>query len=142
MRYDTIEKHSAWNGLSKYAGDDMFGVAGKVVICIVLLAFVAGCTTMRALPSNDAQSITSQLTVGDEVQITRIDASVVRFKVDAISDEGLAGDGVFVAYSDIQQVRVKEFSAVKTVGLVVTILVIVKGLYDYTDAVTTLAGGL
>ena len=113
----------------------MFGAANKIVISIVLLSFVAGCTTMRSLPTNDAQSIASQLEVGDNVQLTRSDASDVRFKVEAISNEGLAGDGIFVAYSDIQQVRVRKHSTAKTVGLAAAILLVVKGLYDYANGV-------
>jgi hypothetical protein len=107
---------------------ESFCATDKVVIGIVLISFATGCTTMRSLPSNDAQSIASQLKVGDNVQITRSDASVVKFKVEAISNEGLTGDGILVAYSDILQVRVREHSTAKTVGLVVAILVIVKGL--------------
>ncbi len=120
----------------------MFGAADKVVICIVLISFISGCTTMRSLPSDDAQSIGSQLEVGDKVQIVRRDASDVRFKVEEISNEGLAGDGIFVAYSDILQVSVREHSTAKTVGLVAAILVVVKGLYDYADATTSVLGGL
>ncbi len=97
---------------------------------------------MHPLPATDAQSIASHIEVGDNVQLTRSDASDVRFKVEAISNEGLAGDGIFVAYSDIQQVRVREHSTAKTVALVAAILVVVKGSYDYADATTSLAGGL
>jgi len=121
---------------------EMFGATNKVVICIVLISFVSGCTTMRSLPSNDAQSIASQLEVGDKVQITRSDASDVRFKVETISNEGLAGNGIFVAYSDILQISVREHSTAKTVGLIAAILVVVKGLYDYANAYGSLAGGL
>ena len=97
---------------------EMFGATDKVVICIVLISFVTGCTTMRPLPATDAQSIASHIEVGDKVQITRNDASDVKFKVETISNEGLAGDGIFVAYSDILQVSVREHSTAKTVGLV------------------------
>ena len=90
---------------------------------------------MRALPSNDAQSIASQLEVGNKIQITRSDASEVTFKVESISNEGLAGNGIFVAYSDILQVRVREHSTAKTVALVTAILVVLKGLADYSEAV-------
>jgi hypothetical protein len=142
MRYCTVEKHWAENSPGNYAGDEMFGATDKVVICIVLLAFVAGCTTMRSLPSSDAQSIGSQIEVGDKVQVTRSDGSDVKFKVEAISDEGLAGDGIFVAYSDILQVRVREHSTAKTVGLVVAILVVIKGLSDYAEGTASLLDGI
>jgi hypothetical protein len=120
----------------------MFGATDKVIICIVLLAFITGCTTMRALPSSDAQSIASQVEVGDKVQVTRSDGSDVKFKVEEISNEGLAGDGVFVAYSDVLQVRVREHSTAKTVGLVVAILLVVKGLSDYAEVTAAQLDGI
>ncbi len=89
---------------------------------------------MRSLPSNDAQSIAGHIEVGDKVQITRSDASDVRFKVESISNEGLDGDGIFVTYSDILQISVREHSTAKTVGLIAAILIVLKGLADYTDA--------
>jgi hypothetical protein len=122
----------------------MFGAVAvnKIIISIVLILFVSGCTTMRSLPTNETQSIASQLNVGDRIRITRSDASDVKFKVETISSEGVGGDGIFVAYSNIQQVQVREHSTAKTVGLVAAILVVVKGLYDVADATDKLAGGL
>ncbi len=114
----------------------MFGATGKVVICIVLILFVAGCTTMRPLHAADAHSIASSIEVGDKVEIIRNDASDVKFKVETISNEGLDGDRIFVAYSDILQISVREHSTAKTVGLIAAILVVVKGLYDYSRGVT------
>ena len=114
----------------------MSGATDKVVICIVLISFVTGFTTMRPLPATDAQSIASHIEVGDKVQITRNDASDVKFKVETISNEGLDGDGIFVAYSDILQIGVREHSTAKTVGLIAAIMVVVKGLYDYGNGLT------
>jgi len=120
----------------------MFGAADKVVFCIVLISFVTGCTTMRPLPAADAQSIASHIEVGDKVQIIRNDASDVKFKVEAISNEGLDGDGIFVAYSDILQISVREHSTAKTVALIASILIVAKGWSDYANAYGSLAGGL
>jgi hypothetical protein len=94
----------------------------KFIIYLVVIAFTAGCTTMRSLPATDAQSLTSQLEVGDEIKIMRNDDTDVTFKVSAVSDEGISGDGVFVAYSDIRQVQVRQSSTGKTVGLVAAIV--------------------
>jgi hypothetical protein len=121
---------------------EMFGTANKFVISIVLISFVTGCTTMRPLPAADAQSIASHIEVGDKVQIIRNDASDVKFKVETISDEGLEGGGIVVAYSDILQISVREHSTAKTVGLIAAILIVVKGMYDYADATGSTLGGL
>ncbi len=78
----------------------------RFVIYLVLIAFTAGCTTtMRTLPTNDAQSLASQLEVGDKIKIIRNDDTDVTFEVVTVSDEGISGEGVFVAYSDIRQVQ-------------------------------------
>ena len=95
----------------------------KFIIYLVLIAFTAGCTTMRSLPATDAQSLASQIEVGDKINIIRNDLTDVTFEVGAVSDEGISGDGVFVAYSDIRQVQVRQFSTGKTVGLVAAIAV-------------------
>ena len=94
----------------------------KFIIYLVLIAFTAGCTTMRSLPATDAQSLASQIRVGDKINIIRNDLTDVTFEVGAVSDEGISGDGVFVAYSDIRQVQVRQFSTGKTVGLVAAIV--------------------
>ena len=98
----------------------------KFIIYLVLIAFTAGCTTMRPLPATDAQSLASQIEVGDKIKIMRNDNTDVTFKVSAVSDEGISGDGVFVAYSDIRQVQVSQTSNVTLgiVGIVLAALVI------------------
>jgi hypothetical protein len=111
----------------------MFDTGNKFVISIVLITFVTGCTTMRPLPAADAQSIASHIEVGDKVQIIRNDASDVKFKVESISDEGLDGDGIFVAYSDILQISVREHSTAKTVWLIAAILTVLIVLDDFAE---------
>ncbi len=105
----------------------------KFIIYLVLVAFTAGCTTMRPLPATDAQSLANEIEVGDKIKISRNDYTDVTFKVSAVSDEGISGDGVFVAYSDIRQVQVSQTSIGKTVGLVAAIVVVV-GAIALSDA--------
>ena len=96
----------------------------KFIIYLVLIAFTAGCTTLRPLPESNTQSLASQIEVGDKIKIIRNDLTDVTFEVRANSDEGISGDGVFVAYSDIRQVQVRQSSTGKTVGLVAAIVVV------------------
>ena len=96
----------------------------KFIIYLLLIAFTAGCTTMQSLPATDVQSLASQIAVGDKIKIIRTDETDVTFKVNAVSDEGISGEGVFVAYSDIRQVQVSKTSAVKTVRLTVGIVAV------------------
>ena len=96
----------------------------KFVIYLVLIAFTAGCTTMRSLPTNDAQSLASQLEVGDKIKIIRNDDTDVTFEVVTVSDEGISGEGAFVAYSDIRQVQVSHASTGAKVGWVAAMVVV------------------
>ncbi len=98
--------------------------ANKLIIFLVLIAFTAGCTTMRPLPAIDAQSLARQISVGDKIKIMRNDNTDITFKVSAVSDEGISGARDFVAYSDIRQVHVSQFSTGKTVGLAAVIIVV------------------
>ena len=106
----------------------------KFIIYLVLIAFTAGCTTMRSLPATDAQSLASQIEVGEKIKIMRNDDTDVTFKVIAVSDEGISGDGVFVAYSDIRGVQVRQTSTGKTVGLVAAVIVVVSMAWVYAAA--------
>jgi len=96
----------------------------KFVIYLVLIAFTAGCTTMRCLPANVAQSLASQLEVGDKIKIIRNDDTDVTFEVVTVSDEGISGEGVFVAYSDIRQVQVSQASTGAKVGWVAAMVLV------------------
>jgi hypothetical protein len=111
--------------------------ANKIIIYLVLISFTAGCTSMRPLPATDAQSLASQIEVGDKIKIMRNDDTDVIFKVSAVSDEGISGDEVFVAYDDIRQVQVRQLSTLKTVGLIAAIIaVLVAGTKDFDPLCT------
>jgi len=96
--------------------------SNKLIVYLILISFTVGCTTMQPVPATGTQSLANQLEVGDKIKITLHDNSDVAFKVSAISAEGISGDGVLVAYSDIQHVQVREFSTGKTVSLVAGIV--------------------
>ncbi len=97
----------------------------KFVVFFALIAFLAGCASFETLPGTDAQSLASQIEVGDKIKIMRNDDTDVTFKVSDVSDEGISGDGVFVAYSDIRWVQVSQQSIVKSAGLMVGVTVVI-----------------
>ncbi len=55
----------------------------RVVICFVLIAFTAGCTTMHPVYGTNAAAVSAQIEVGDKIEITRNDSSSVKFTVTA-----------------------------------------------------------
>jgi hypothetical protein len=91
---------------------------GKAIVHLVLVTFMFGCTTLQGLSLTNTQSVKSELQVGDEVRVTRKDGTAVAFDIDSVTDEGISGDGTLVAWSDMQQLEVRQFSAGKTIGLI------------------------
>jgi len=103
----------------------------RIFLCLILLTFTVGCSTFQRLPGTDQATITSQVAVGDSVKITKNDGEEVRFKVSEITDSGIGGEGQFVAYSDIGEIRSAQFSTGATVGISVMtgfILFLIVGL--------------
>ncbi len=105
----------------------------KFVVYFALIALLAGCASFETLPGTDAQSLASQIEVGDKIKIVRNDETAVKFTVDAISDEGISGDGVFVAYSDIRDVQINRFKLLEgTSGNIAGILLFLVVIVAYT----------
>jgi hypothetical protein len=92
------------------------------------VSMASGCTTMHLLPATDTQSIRSELAIGETVRIIRKDASETTFEIEGISDDGISGGAELVAYSDIEEVRVRRSSTPKNIGLVAGIVLVVAGL--------------
>ena len=115
----------------------------RVVICSVVIAFTAGCTSMRTVSGDDAAGPSDKVWVGNKVKITRNDLSSAKFRVTEISDDGISGDGIFVAYADIQQLQVqhkRDNKAGKIIGGVilgaaaVTLWAIGTGLENWSNS--------
>lgn len=98
----------------------MNGNAGltRFIVCFVLIAFTAGCTTMRPVYGTDAASYAAQIEVGDKIEITRKDLTTVEFKVTDLSNDGISGEDTFVAYSDIETIQTVHSNARKITGIV------------------------
>ena len=61
---------------------------------------------MQTIPLTDREALTSLISVGEKVEVTRHDGEVSTFIVDQFSESGIGGDGYFVEYDDIEQIRV------------------------------------
>lgn len=60
----------------------------------------------------------ANIEVGDKIEITRKDKSSVKFRVTAISDDGISGKGTFVAFSDIKKLQL-QVSRKNTAGKII-----------------------
>lgn len=96
----------------------IFSGFAKSLVCLVLVFFFSGCTTYQQLALGNLGALQDQLQPGDDVKVMRNDGSSLTFGIDSVTDEGISGDGTSVAWSDMQQIELRQFSAGKTVGLV------------------------
>jgi len=90
----------------------------RFIICFVLIAFTAGCTSMRPIYGTDAASYSAQIEVGDKIEIARKDLTTVKFKVTDMSNDGISGKDTFVAYSDIQTIQTVKSNTGVILGIV------------------------
>lgn len=93
----------------------------KNILTIAAALFVAicmlGCTTMRPLADTTPKAITQALKIGDEVAVKTKDGKSLSFKVEALDEKAISGEGMKVEIKNIQSLKVKKPSPGKTVGL-------------------------
>ena len=109
---------------------------GRAIVYLVFVTFMIGCTTLRPLSLSNRQAVQSELQAGDEVKVTRKDGSAMSFGIDTVTDEGISGDGTLIAWSDMQQIEVREYSGAKTFilgAVVVGAVVLASSLDDGVD---------
>jgi hypothetical protein len=99
------------------------GVLATVLIAGLLLA---GCSSfepvdIRLPPAAPGQR--PEIEIGDTVEVLTAHQGRVRFKVIAIDDDAISGEGVIVPRSEIESIAVKRFDVVRTAGFTgVTVL--------------------
>jgi hypothetical protein len=97
----------------------------RYFLCMLLIVWNAGCTTMRTVENPEPAMAVSQLAIGDKVEVITVDGRKLRFKVLAIDDEQVTGevikpgqiatdDRVSVPIDEIRLVSRAEFDGVKT----------------------------
>ena len=88
---------------------------------------LTSCTTLQTVPVPSGASPPSlpEVKVGDDVVITTKDMKKKKFTVTAVEADALVGEGVRVAYADMQSLGVKHVSKGATTVLLVVIGVLV-----------------
>ena len=97
----------------------------RYVLCVLLIFWNAGCTTMRTMENSDPAVSVSQLAIGDKVEVITNDGGKYRFKVLAIDDEQVTGEVIIpgqvssdetvsLQIDEIRFVSRAEFDGVKT----------------------------
>jgi len=90
----------------------------RLVVCLMLIAFATGCTTMQRLPSTNGMLVSSQIEVNDKVVITKHNGQKVKLKVTQVTKTGVHGDGQYVGYSDMREISIKRADHESTLKLV------------------------
>ena len=90
----------------------------KHMVALIVLLTLAGCVAhkYRDLHYQTGGSPPYKITVGDTVNILTSDAREHEFKVIEVTDTGIIGEDIEIAYSDIRVARAKQVNTGETVG--------------------------
>ncbi|MDP6137380.1 MAG: hypothetical protein QGI25_13890 [Arenicellales bacterium] len=95
-----------------------------IPVCLVLI--LNGCTSLRPLPGVDDTTIRASVNAGDKVSVVRKDGSARSLKVVRIDGDTLIGEvregQIQIPLSDIKEMKTREFSIGRTVGLTAGLL--------------------
>jgi len=96
----------------------------KLISMIIIILVASGCTTLKPVEMSPEQlhdriSAGEVIEVGDSVKIVTTDGETHKFKVSAITADGIAGKGIEIPIADIVAVETREFSGGKTTALAV-----------------------
>ena len=100
----------------------------KIFFTMLVVLFLAGCSSMKAVDSvhvNTHAELVKHIEIGDEVLVITKQGKTHEFTIKSIGSDSIAGDEVKVQIADITKIDKKEFSLLKTGGLVLGILSIV-----------------
>ena len=114
---------------------------------LLLILPLNGCTTLQPVEggNNDlparikAQKLISE---GDRVEIRTVQNEACTFKVSEVDDEWVRGGAVTVRVDDIAELRLRQFNAQRTAGLVVVIVgLVVIAAIAYNDSANNICSG-
>ena len=78
----------------------------KSIVLLCLVVATGGCSNLQTRPTITLDNIASEITAGDTILLVHNDGSSIEFQVTEVTDDGVVGDGVFVAYSDTASVEI------------------------------------
>jgi len=84
---------------------------------LALLAMIGGCRTMQPIAHEKWSNVTSNVEVGDTVELTTNDGRALRFVVTEVTGDALVGQEVRVAADEIRQLKVHAVSKGRTTAL-------------------------
>lgn len=82
----------------------------RAIICTILATFAVACTSMRTVPVTDGETLSSQISVGEKIEVTQHNGDIANFTLHEITESGIGGDEYFIRFDDIEQIRVAQSS--------------------------------
>lgn len=89
---------------------------GRLLVMLMLLTFMVGCTTMRPVPLTSGR-LTDTIKVGDQIQARTHDGKSLNIKVTSIDANRVSGDDQSIRLDEIATLERKELSKL-TAGLI------------------------
>ncbi len=99
-----------------------FNALFKILLTCILLSFIGGCTSTKAIDSvnvNSYDEITKYLRVGDHVSIVTIDDHTHEFIIRDIDSSTISGNSNEVEIVNIKKIDKEEVEVMKTIGLTI-----------------------
>ncbi|GAA6173779.1 hypothetical protein NBRC116592_34490 [Colwellia sp. KU-HH00111] len=100
----------------------------KLLFTALLVFILGGCSSMKAIDTvhvNSHAELTKYLEVGDEVIVITKQGITHELSITDIHADAISGGEVKILIADIEKINKKEFSLLKTGGLILGILSIV-----------------
>jgi len=65
---------------------------------------------MRTVPVTDRETLSSQISMGEKIEVTQHNGDIVNFSLHEITESGIGGDENFIRFDDIERIRVAQTS--------------------------------
>jgi hypothetical protein len=95
------------------------------LLVVFSFLFTVSCSSFYPVSGTSPQQWSSAIEVGDTVQVTKKNGETQEFKVVRVTSDGIEGEGVQIAFDEIDSIQKEEISPGKTTGLVVGIIALV-----------------
>ena len=94
----------------------------KFISAFLVMLLVSGCSTVKPVemtPDQVQQKVSAGelIAVGDKVRVATSTGEVYDFKVTAVTNQQILGDGIQIPIEDVVAIETREFSVGKTAAL-------------------------
>ena len=107
---------------------------------------MCACTSLQPIESTGGNgsriSYEEVLNSGDDVRIHTVDGEMYEFRVTAVDSGQIEGGEISISTDEISSVEVRVFSKGRTAALVLSGIVALKAIADYSETASNIGTGL